>query len=109
MERVLKTTARVSRFSNSRKLPGRGCVNKAPLTVRASECPLLVSTKLALQKVLRNGSIIHRNKWIVSSRTLLMNCLRDQLFSGAAFTGDENRNVRWRYAFDESKDFLHAL
>src|SRR5207245_510177 len=43
------------------------------------------------------------------ARAGFMNGFRNQLFSGAAFAGDQNRRSGCRNLFDDPKDLLHDL
>src|SRR5207249_6390920 len=56
----------------------------------------------------RDGTARHSYEWLLDALAQVMNCARNQLFSGAAFTGDEHKGVQVRYAPNQVINHLRA-
>src|SRR5487761_66292 len=74
---------------------------------RAGERSLFVSEKLAFEKVFRNGCAVDFDKRTGSATGMLVNGARDQIFSAAAFTAEQDSGIRRCDALDQSQYSLH--
>ncbi len=65
--------------------------------VRAGEGALAVTEQLAFEQFFGNGAAIDRHKMGRTTRRLVMQTTRHQLFAGPAFAGDQHRGGRGRH------------
>src|SRR4029077_15789161 len=64
----------------------------APLRIRSREGAALVSEKLGLEKVGRNGGSVEGDERAAGARAVLVQGAGDELLAGAGFAGDEHRD-----------------
>ena len=83
------------------------CAN--PLAVGARERAFLVSEKFALQKILRDGRAVDREKGPAVPSAVMVYRPCYQFLSGAALTGDEGRGIGTGELSDEFKNVLHRF
>jgi len=63
---------------------------------RIGKCSALVPKQLALQEVRGNGGAIQLDEWAGRSGPAIVQRTREQLFTGAGVTGDEDRGIGMR-------------
>src|SRR5437867_470466 len=68
-----------------------------------------MTKQFRLQQLRGNVRAVDGNERAAGARTGFVNCLGDQLFAGAAFSGNQDRGTRGRYLLDQPKDFLHDV
>src|SRR3989454_8653032 len=73
------------------------------------KCALEVAEQLGLEQVHRHRAGIDRHKGLVGSRRGGVDGLGDQLLSGAAVSGDQNRGARWGHLGDQIEHGQHVL
>src|SRR5712691_4558402 len=78
------------------------------LLVRSGESSSLMSEQLAFQNVLVQRTAIDRHERAGGPPAVLVNSAGHQLFSGAAFAGNQHVHVRARRLLDGSKERLHG-
>ena len=76
-------------------------------TVRASKSALFMTKQVALDQRFRNRGAIDGNVRTVPARRELVNELSRDLFSGPAFTGDQDRYIRGGDTFDQAHELAH--
>src|SRR5262249_20719172 len=80
-----------------------------PCCDSSGECPAFVSEKFAFNQRLGDGGCIDCHERLALAAAHLMNCSCDDFFSSPAFTGDHDRHVTLRDAFDQLKYFSDCL
>ena len=68
-----------------------------------------MTKQLAFHQFFGNRRTIERHKIGISTRRLIMQCLRDQLLAGAGFAIDHHRRRRIRDRLDQLTDLAHRL
>ena len=71
------------------------------------ECSLGMSEELALDQVSGNGAAVHRDENLISAFAFPVNEARNQFFSGAGFTLDENRGLGSCHTAQKTQDVVH--
>ena len=79
------------------------------ISQRARERTLTMAKQLAFHQFFGNRRAIERHKIGVSTRRLIMQCLRDQLLAGAGFAVDHDRRRRICDGLDQLADLAHRL
>ena len=74
---------------------------------RTCERALLIAKELAFQQVSRQRRTVQGNKRALAPRRGVVDCLRQNLFTGTALSGDQDRRIRCRLLFCQIFQLQH--
>ena len=66
----------------------------------AGKSPFFVPKKLAFNQFFGNCGTVHFDIWFSASTAFLMDKLRDKLFAGSVFAGNQDGSIGWRRFFN---------